>query len=291
MDSTIILLLVVAAGIATEPRDGVRGTVPQMDANAPATVARTAAPPQPEGASSALDPRGANEAVPMAPRPAVAAKPEVAPETQSEAAAVTEPEMTPQPEPAAAAATPSETAPEARLRLLEAREPAAGSAAPGIGGAPDIRQWMTSLAPLAIVIALIGGGAWGLRQWAGRGRSGRHSLIRVLNRTFLSSKQSVALIRVGRTLMLVGITAEHIDALATIQDPQEVDRLIADAEPARLANRRFEDLLGGESRVYPAAGLEAHVGEADLGSVRQTRRSLQELCTRMKSLTQQARSA
>ncbi len=91
--------------------------------------------------------------------------------------------------------------------------------------------WMRTLLALGIVIALIFAARYALRRFGGRG-SGvslgrRGAVIEVLTRTSFSPRQQLALVRLGRRLVLVGSGPEGMTALAEVTDRAEADELLA----------------------------------------------------------------
>ena len=70
---------------------------------------------------------------------------------------------------------------------------------------------------------MIGAADYAARRWMPRiGPRVGGSSIKVLARHHLSSKQSLCLVRLGRGLVLLGVTPNHIQNVAQIQDPEEV---------------------------------------------------------------------
>lgn len=84
--------------------------------------------------------------------------------------------------------------------------------------------------PLAVVLGTIGVLAYGVRRWmSGPKGLGGDGPIKVLARCFLSNRQSLCLVRVGRRIVLVGVTPERIAAVSEITDPEEVAHFVAAA--------------------------------------------------------------
>jgi flagellar biogenesis protein FliO len=87
-------------------------------------------------------------------------------------------------------------------------------------------------------------------------------VIEVLARAFLAPKQSICLVRVGRTLHLLGVSADRIAPLGRVDDPHEAAELIsacAAGKPGSI-NGQFEHLLRGRVKDFQddsdAAGTE-----------------------------------
>ena len=92
---------------------------------------------------------------------------------------------------------------------------------------------MDLLWPLLIVLALIIGGAMVLRRWTPVAqRMPLRGGIQILGRQYLSGKQSVCLIRLGRRVICLGVTPESISTLAQIEDPDEIASLVAGVQSA-----------------------------------------------------------
>ncbi len=85
--------------------------------------------------------------------------------------------------------------------------------------------------PLLTVLAMIGGAVFLFRKFVPRSnRLGRGGAIGVLSNHYLSSKQSLCLVRLGRRLVLVGVTPERISAVTEIGDPVEMAEIVATVE-------------------------------------------------------------
>ena len=149
------------------------------------------------------------------------------------------------------------------------------------------RNGFVALAAVLLLIAIV---AWGMKRFGPRAQLGS-SAIRILSRSHLSPKQSVALIRVSNRVMLVGITPDRISHLTTFDDPAGVDVMTASTNANALPLERFGPLLDSESMLFEVDDdLEEPVSSADLGTVRQTRRSLRGLLGRVKALKETART-
>ena len=144
-----------------------------------------------------------------------------------------------------------------------------------------------SFRSLPLLIAIV---AWGIKRFGPKAQLGG-SAIRILSRSHLSPKQSLALIRVSDRVMLVGITPDHISHLTTFDDPVGVDVMTASTDASAMPREPFGGLLDSESMLFEVDdNLEEHASSADLGTVRQTRRSLKSLLGRVKTLKETART-
>lgn len=88
--------------------------------------------------------------------------------------------------------------------------------------------------PLGIVLGLIFFCVLAVRRWMPRAsRWGGGQGIKVLSRHYLSGKQSLCLLRLGRRLVLVGITPDRVSTLVEIADPDEVAEVVSAVERGR----------------------------------------------------------
>ncbi len=149
------------------------------------------------------------------------------------------------------------------------------------------RNGFVALGAVLLLIAIV---AWGLKRFGPKGQLGG-SAIRILSRSHLSPKQSLALIRVSDRVMLVGITPDRISHLTTFDDPVGVDIMTASTNANAVPREPFGGLLDSESMLFEVDDdVEEHVSSADLGTVRQTRRNLKSLLGRVKALKETART-
>lgn len=89
-------------------------------------------------------------------------------------------------------------------------------------------------AGLLIVALVTAGGVWLLRRSPNmRKYFGNAGVVRVLTRTYLGSKTSVFLLKVGNRVVLLGSSPAGLNALSEITDPTEVTRLVAETEAAK----------------------------------------------------------
>ncbi len=116
---------------------------------------------------------------------------------------------------------------------------------------------LSLLWPLAIVIAVIVLLAIVFRKYLpGAGRLNGNGAINVLASHYLSNKQSLSLIRIGRRIVLVGVTPDRITSVVEITDAGEVAEVVSTIEKnrpesftstlARLYSGRPEDEMPDE---------------------------------------------
>lgn len=112
--------------------------------------------------------------------------------------------------------------------------------------------WLSDgLWALGLVLGLIMLMAMGLKRWGGRLRmavGGGDENLEMISRLALSTKQSVCVIRLGRQLVVVGVTPDNISALTTIDDPEMVAEL--STRRTRDASASFDKLFAGEAATY-----------------------------------------
>ncbi|HWL95146.1 MAG TPA: flagellar biosynthetic protein FliO [Phycisphaerae bacterium] len=88
--------------------------------------------------------------------------------------------------------------------------------------------------PLCAVLLVVGGLTYAAKRWMPRTlRSSGGDALKVVARQSISTKQSVCLVRVGRRLVLIGVTPERITSLSEICDAQEASSLLAQLESGR----------------------------------------------------------
>jgi flagellar biogenesis protein FliO len=96
-------------------------------------------------------------------------------------------------------------------------------AGPSKGGLPSAATVASSL---AVVLGLFLVVAWALRRATpGEAALLPGEVVEVLGRKVISQRQQLQLLRCGRKLLLVSVTADAAETLTEITDPEEVDRL------------------------------------------------------------------
>lgn len=123
--------------------------------------------------------------------------------------------------------------PESESKIVRRRghkEPAIAKVAKADYGA-GLTNVATLVWPLIAVLVTIGLLAMLARKWmSGTARFSPDGVIRLLARQYLSNKQSLALVRVGQRLVLLGLTPDRVSSLCEIRDPEEVSALVAAAQ-------------------------------------------------------------
>ena len=147
--------------------------------------------------------------------------------------------------------------------VADADETAAGAAGQvrpavaGLGGPtrPKPVPWYRSGAvSLVIVLGAVAGVAVLVRRLVPSVRAMNGGAIEVLGRNHLSPKQSLALVRIGRRVLLLGVTAERLSTLCEIDEADEVAEILLRAPQGRSAR----DGLG-------RAGFDAMLNNAATG--------------------------
>lgn len=174
-----------------------------------------------------------------------------------------------------------------RRLLADDSAASARPASPGsnAGGARTLGLAWPLIAVLGVITLL----ALAARRWLPRTNlSAAHGPVQVLGRHYLSSKQSLCLVRVGGRVLLLGVTPEHIESLSVVEDAAEASAILATAERGRPGS--FSSAL---SRLAPApsearwddeqAPVAARLTEAG-GSVRS-------LLERVRAISQKEASA
>jgi flagellar protein FliO/FliZ len=131
---------------------------------------------------------------------------------------------------------------------VSAGKPLRRIAAPG----SQFSLWPGLLA-LAGVLALVALLTVLVRRFAPRVGHMSAGQIEVVGRSFLSAKQSVALVRVGDRIVVVGICPESISSLLVIDDPVEVGRLSLRTRGGQAA---FERLVQAEAMTFADAARD-----------------------------------
>jgi flagellar biogenesis protein FliO len=148
--------------------------------------------------------------------------------------------------------------------------------------------------PLLVVLAAIVGGAIAVRRFFPRtNRLGGGGVINLLASHYLSGRQSLCLVRLGRRAILLGVTPERITPVAEINDAEELADLVSAVERrrpnsfssafarfcARDHREKFADAVAEEKNVISTEKLAKAGG------------SIHNLLGRIRSLSQRGESA
>ena len=179
-------------------------------------------------------------------------------------------------------------------RVLQRRR-SRGSAAEGEKASlkvPDQSSAFGMFWPLCVVLTVLGLCVYGIRRWMPRtGRLGGGGAIKVLSRQHLSSRQSLCLVRLGRRLVLMGITPDRISTLCDIGNPHEDPSVEAAEERGRPGS--FTSMFRKLSAREMATAEEVEHGEVAIEaeplvvseSLMQTRGRVRDLVHRVRDLS------
>ncbi len=87
--------------------------------------------------------------------------------------------------------------------------------------------YRSGLVSLAVVLGVVAGVYWLTRKFVPAFRASDSSIVRVVARSALSPKHNVALLRIGRRFVLVGVSGDRMNTLSEITDAEEVAELVA----------------------------------------------------------------
>ena len=120
------------------------------------------------------------------------------------------------------------------------------------------------LVVLALVLGLILLVSYLVRRYVPAVRALGGEALKVVQRVPLSSKQSLALVQVGRRMVLIGVTPDRISVLSVIDNPEEcAHRRVDVSRGAKGADSTFDAVLSDETGKFGREPLEAAIGPAD----------------------------
>ena len=179
-------------------------------------------------------------------------------------------------------------------RATDAAGPTTPVLAPRRGGSARISAtsriqpapWYRSgLMSLVVVLAAIAGLVLLVRRLVPSMRRMTGDVVEILGRNHLSPKQSLALVRIGRRLLLVGVTPERLNTLCEIDEPQEVADLLSRAARRLNKGESFDEALSGAEAGFDRSA--PRVSELTSGPSAQLQRAtgqLQGLLGRLRSM-------
>lgn len=155
--------------------------------------------------------------------------------------------------------TPADAGSSHRSLLRGLRKRSSADLGIGSNEALSTPWYRTGLGALAVVLGLIGGLYVLARRWLPSARiGGDDGVMRVVGRTALSPRQSLALVRVGRRFVVVGVSPDRVDAVCDIADPDEVADLAAQASlKGPAGSSGFAGWLNRETADYVRRDHEA----------------------------------
>jgi flagellar protein FliO/FliZ len=144
---------------------------------------------------------------------------------------------------------------------------------------PGIMDSRTTFALGGVILGIVML-AWLARRFFPQTRLGGGSTMQVIARTYISSKQSMALVRVGHRVLVVGVTPDHLTTLATIDDPAELAAVMTRDGKGAMFDRKLQQEAAEFNTAAPAPNPKAAAPDYD-----QTRRSLRDLVKRVQAAT------
>ena len=157
----------------------------------------------------------------------------------------------------------------------------------GVGGRSGPGAYATApwyrhpLVALVVIVAMIGVIALVFRRYVPASRMIPMRAVRLVGRAPISARHSVALLQVGRRVVLVGMTADRVQTLSEITDPQEVSLLLGTGGE-QLPDSAFGRQLSGALDVFDSDAAPDAVSDRSL--VDETRGQLQNLMRKLRSL-------
>jgi len=114
-------------------------------------------------------------------------------------------------------------------------------------------SWGAAILALAVVLAVIFVAAYLFRRaWPSSQGWRNCPAIEILGRTYLSPKQSLCLVKVGKEITLLGLCADRISALGKIDDPEQIAGIVSRIEQARQTSitNSFSNLFRQNQHHY-----------------------------------------
>ena len=146
------------------------------------------------------------------------------------------------------------------------------------GGAtelPGVNAVIRMLLWAAVVVACIYAAVYFIRRYVPTARMMfGGGVVKVVGRTYVSSRQSILLVKVGSRFVVVGVTGTSLTALSEISDPEEVRKLTEEvaAQGGRGTGEAFRKALSREEGKYAGTtetGGTKSGGESGLSELRQ----------------------
>jgi len=121
----------------------------------------------------------------------------------------------------------------------------------------SLRQLVHMFAWLALLILILFGLVWVLRNILPSARLAMSSsrVVKVLAKTYLTPKQAIYVIQVGKSLFVVGATPESVTNLGEIEDEEDIELILEQA-----GAQEGEGQFGAALARAQAYGYEGTVG-------------------------------
>lgn len=117
-------------------------------------------------------------------------------------------------------------------------------------GSPGL---IRDLWPLLVVLVLVAAIALFLKKFipARRLMSGSQ-VLRIVARTHVTPKQQLMLVKLGRRMVLLGVSPERINTLSTVDDPDQVASLLGEAASSQdhSSSQAFAESMREEAGAY-----------------------------------------
>ncbi len=169
--------------------------------------------------------------------------------------------------------------------------------ASGTGAASAIQSvpwYRGGLFSLVVVLAVIAGIALLLKRLVPAMRVSQNGAIDILSRNAIGPKQTLALVRMGRRVVLLGVTSDRVNMLCEVSDPVEVAELVGSSAGVQrhTASESFGDMLATEAEGFDdqIAGSGGRGASASTTKLAQAKGSVGGLLAKLKNLQQQETS-
>jgi len=112
--------------------------------------------------------------------------------------------------------------------------------------------WWTYGALAGVVLLILAAAVIIRKAYPGMKMFSSLPMVQILGRTYLSPKQTMAMIKVDRRLVLLGVTEHSMTNLLTISDPEEVSRLMTqiDQHRSKRVTTSFGQLFTSERKLF-----------------------------------------
>ena len=150
----------------------------------------------------------------------------------------------------------------------------------------DGGYWLGLLSLCGVLALIFGISILAKRFVLPRTKLGKRHL-EVIGRTYLSGKQSVALVQAGRRLLVVGITPSHITRLACVDDPLEMAELLGAADagnPESIRSQFAHNIKDEMKRFDEGAEQESELTDDRLEFSVRTRDQIRSALERVRRL-------
>ena len=151
-----------------------------------------------------------------------------------------------------------------------------GETPTGVNAVVKMLMWV------GVVIGFIYAAAYVIRRYVPSARNMFGSgVIKIVGRTYISSKQYLLLVKVGSRLVMVGVTGGAMSALAEISDPDEAKRITDE-----VAAQSGHSIAGSFKKMLNQADEDYGSGEVERGSHVRTETELSGLRKELDAVTQ-----